>query len=98
MAWSESEQYQEILNGNYVHKIDSSALVLTGPVGRVCPSCGQVANVEAPFCLACGVSLKGARRVCAKCGIRVFKDWQTCPGCGSSLIMPVEEQGANNGQ
>ncbi len=88
MAWGESEQYRQILAGNYVQTQASPALVLTDPVGRICPTCKQVMSLTAPFCLACGSSLKGAPRVCANCHIRVFAGWQTCPGCGRSLEMP----------
>lgn len=91
MAWSGSEQYQQILNGNYVQQSSSPALVVTEPVGRVCPKCGQLASVAAPLCLACGASLKGAPRACARCRIRVFANWQTCPGCGNSLVLPAQD-------
>lgn len=85
MAWADSEQYQNILTGNYVQDTTSPARLLTEPMAKVCPGCGQLVNASAPLCLACGHNLKGARRVCAKCHIKVFSTWDTCPGCGSGL-------------
>lgn len=83
--WADSEQYQNILAGNYVQEATSPALLLTEPMAKVCPQCAQLVNASAPLCLACGSNLKGARRVCAKCHIKVFSTWDTCPGCGSRL-------------
>jgi Zn-dependent protease with chaperone function/RNA polymerase subunit RPABC4/transcription elongation factor Spt4 len=83
--WANSEQYQNILAGNYAQGSTSPALLLTEPMAKVCPNCGQMANASASLCLACGSSLQGARRVCAKCGIKVFASWDSCPGCGSPL-------------
>ncbi len=85
MEWGESEQYQNILRGDYVRDKSSPTLALSHPVSKVCPKCKQLSNIEASVCLACGSSLRGARRVCTKCGIRVFSTWTTCPGCGSQL-------------
>jgi RNA polymerase subunit RPABC4/transcription elongation factor Spt4 len=83
--WADSEQYHNILAGNYVQEAASPALLLTEPMAKVCPQCALLVNASAPLCLACGSSLKGARRVCAKCHIKVFSTWDSCPGCGSSL-------------
>ncbi len=83
--WGGSDQYQHILAGNYVQQTGSPALLLTEPVGKVCPTCERIVNASAPICLACGSDLKGARLVCAKCHVKVFSTWQTCPKCGSLL-------------
>jgi len=91
MGWGESEQYQNILKGEYVHHAGSSALAVTGPVAKVCPNCKQLANVSAKTCLSCGSSLRGGGRVCTNCGVKVFSTWQTCPGCGSQLKVETEE-------
>jgi Zn-dependent protease with chaperone function/RNA polymerase subunit RPABC4/transcription elongation factor Spt4 len=85
MTWADSEQYQNILAGNYVQDTTSPALLLTEPMAKVCPQCARLVNASASLCRACGSSLKGARRVCAKCHIKVFSTWDTCPGCGSGL-------------
>lgn len=85
MGWATSEQYQNILAGDYVQDAASPALLLTEPMAKVCPQCKRLVNASAPLCLACGSSLKGARRVCAKCHIKVFSSWDMCPGCGSQL-------------
>ena len=85
MEWGQSEQYQTILKGDYVHGDGSSALVVTEPVGKICPKCKQLANASAVTCRACGSSLKGATRVCTHCQIKVFSTWSVCPGCGSQL-------------
>lgn len=85
MGWGESEQYQTILTGDYVHSNGSSALVVTEPVSKICPNCRQLANASAVTCRACGSSLKGAKRVCTNCQIKVFSTWSVCPGCGSQL-------------
>ncbi len=85
MGWGDSEQYRHILEGNYVRGAEAAAKLVTEPVGRLCPSCGQVSSLGAPHCLACGYSLQGASRVCTGCRIRVFEGWQVCPGCGKSL-------------
>lgn len=86
MEWGSSEQYQNILQGQYVQEASSPALVVSEPVAKVCPSCKQLMSVHASMCLACGSSLQGARRVCTKCQIKVFSTWQVCPGCGSQLL------------
>ncbi len=85
MEWGESEQYQDILRGDYARNGASPKLVVTEPVGKVCPGCERVSNASASVCLACGSSLRGARRVCVKCQVKVFSTWETCPGCGSRL-------------
>jgi Zn-dependent protease with chaperone function/RNA polymerase subunit RPABC4/transcription elongation factor Spt4 len=95
MEWSESEQYQAILQGDYVRHVSSPALLVSEPVGRICPKCGQLGQIDAATCLACGSSMGGGRRVCANCRIKVFSTWTTCPGCGQTLVMPdavVSEQ------
>lgn len=91
MKWAESEQYQNILNDNYVHVGHSSALNIPDPVGKICPHCKNLANINATICLACGNNLHGARRVCANCRVKVFAGWQTCPKCGSNLTMPAAQ-------
>lgn len=88
VGWSNSDQYQSILNGDYVHQSTSPALVVTDPVGRVCSNCKQVNRVETLTCLACGSNMKGGHRVCNACHIRVFSTWTACPGCGAQLSMP----------
>ncbi len=88
MDWGASEQYRNIIEGNYVHDASSPALLVSDPVGKVCSKCKQISNATASICLSCGSSLKGARRVCANCGIKVFSTWTTCPGCGKRLTMP----------
>ena len=85
IGWGSSDQYENILAGNYVQDASSPALILAEPVGKVCPNCEQIVSVSAPFCLACGSSLKGARRICMRCHIKVFSTWQTCPRCGNQL-------------
>jgi Zn-dependent protease with chaperone function len=85
MEWGDSEHYQHILRGDYVHNADSPALVITEPVGKVCPHCKQISNVTASVCLACGNSLRNAWQVCTNCHIKVFSTWTTCPGCGNQL-------------
>jgi len=82
MEWAKSEQYQHILQGNYVQASSSPALVVTEKVARACPNCGHLASSTAPFCLACGNSLENARLVCANCHIKVFSTWQTCRDVG----------------
>ncbi len=88
MDWADGEQYQAILRGDYVRDSASATLATVEPVGRVCPQCGQVSNLEATTCLACGSSLQGGHRVCNNCHIRVFSTWTTCPGCGNQLALP----------
>ncbi len=85
MEWAKSEQYQNILNGNYVRGA-STAEVLPEPTLLSCPNCRQLNGTKSPFCLACGADLKQARLVCARCQIKVFPNWQKCPGCGAQLI------------
>jgi Zn-dependent protease with chaperone function/RNA polymerase subunit RPABC4/transcription elongation factor Spt4 len=92
MEWGVSEQYQSILQGDYIRQSDSLTAMLAEPVNKVCPSCGQFSSVSASMCLACGSSLKNAHLACAKCRIRVFPTWTTCPGCGSQLKMAEEVQ------
>lgn len=95
MDWAGSEQYQAIMRGDYVRATDSPTLAAAEPVGRVCPNCGQVSNLEAETCLACGSSMRGGSLVCNTCHIRVFSTWTTCPGCGNSLVEPetsIEQQ------
>jgi Zn-dependent protease with chaperone function len=94
MGWGQSEQYKNILSGNYVRGVGSAALTVREPIARVCPQCEQLSNFSAPICLACGSSLAGARLVCTNCEIKVFSTWQTCPRCGSSLQMPAAESAA----
>lgn len=91
MAWGLSEQYQNILNGNYAHFDGVPVLAAIQPISKVCPNCDQRANASATTCPACAHSLKGARRVCTACGIKVFANWQTCPGCGASLQKEADE-------
>lgn len=91
MDWGESEQYQNILRGNYVRSAGSPDLVVSEPVAKICPSCREATNASTSICLACGSSLRGARLVCAKCHVKVFSTWQTCPSCGSQLTIPAEE-------
>jgi Zn-dependent protease with chaperone function/RNA polymerase subunit RPABC4/transcription elongation factor Spt4 len=91
MDWAGSEQYQNILAGNYAQNDDSPALLLAESMARVCPKCGKFVNASAPICLACGSDLKAAKLVCAKCHIKVFSTWQTCPGCGSQLSLSAQE-------
>jgi Zn-dependent protease with chaperone function len=85
IAWSKSEQYQQILQGNYVRAESSPDLTVTEGMGKVCPKCERTANASATICLGCGSSLKGARFVCSNCHIKVFSTWQTCPRCGQQL-------------
>lgn len=89
MEWGVSEHYQNIMRGEY--RRDSAAPVLSDPVGKVCPNCGQLASTKSTVCPACGGSLRGARRVCANCRIKVFSTWTTCPGCGHQLGLPAAE-------
>ncbi|MEM7347025.1 MAG: M48 family metallopeptidase [Chloroflexota bacterium] len=91
MDWGESEDYQDILNGDYVHDATSPALILSEKIGKVCSKCDQVVNNSAKVCLACNESLRGARRICTNCHIRVFSTWTTCPGCGIQLQEKTEE-------
>jgi Zn-dependent protease with chaperone function/RNA polymerase subunit RPABC4/transcription elongation factor Spt4 len=86
MDWGLSEQYQSILQGDYIRQSDSLTAMLAEPVNKACPSCGQFSSVSASMCLACGSSLKSAHLACANCRIRVFSTWTTCPGCGSQLV------------
>ncbi len=94
MKWADSDQYQAILNGEYMHMNGSPGLVVVEPVAKACPKCKNLASLSGINCLSCGSSLHGARRVCANCRIKVFTGWQTCPGCGSSLKMPAAETAA----
>jgi RNA polymerase subunit RPABC4/transcription elongation factor Spt4 len=93
--WAETEQYQNILQGHYVHQSDSPALVIDEPVGRRCPNCKNISSVSATTCLACGSSLRGGRLVCTHCQVKVFAGWQTCPGCGSRLSATPEAAAAS---
>jgi Zn-dependent protease with chaperone function len=92
MDWAGSEQYQNILAGNYAQDSGSPALILSEPMAKVCPQCASLVNASASLCPACGSSLNGARRVCAKCHIKVFSTWDTCPGCGSRLQETIESR------
>ncbi len=97
MDWAESEQYQNILAGNYVRQTDvPSSLVIpdSAPVGKVCIHCNYLANISDIFCLSCGRSLQDARLVCTNCQVRVFSTWQRCPKCGTSLETPSAEDAA----
>jgi Zn-dependent protease with chaperone function len=85
MAWGESEQYQNILAGNYVRGGTSPTLAITEPMSKICPKCAHHVPVSASSCYACGSNLKGARLICTACGIKVFSTWHTCPGCGAKL-------------
>ncbi|HXV43233.1 MAG TPA: M48 family metallopeptidase, partial [Anaerolineae bacterium] len=44
--WADSEQYQNILAGNYAQESASPALLLTEPMAKVCPNCEQMANAS----------------------------------------------------
>lgn len=90
MAWGESEQYQNILAGNYVRWGTSPSLAISEPVTKVCSNCASHIRASAPNCYACGSSLRGARLICTSCGIKVFSTWRTCPGCGANL-QPAEQ-------
>lgn len=91
MQWAESDQYQAILNGDYVRLGDSPDLRIIEPVAQVCPKCRTLASPAAKICLACGQNLHRARLVCANCRVKVFDTWQTCPGCGSQLKPSAEK-------
>ena len=91
MNWGLSEQYQNILNGNYAHFDGVPILAAIEPISKVCPNCDQRANASAATCPACAYSMKGARSVCTACGIKVFSSWQTCPGCGVPLQKEANE-------
>ncbi|HMQ52635.1 MAG TPA: M48 family metallopeptidase [Anaerolineae bacterium] len=90
MAWGESEQYKNILAGNYVRWGTSPSLAISEPVTKVCPNCASHVRASAPNCYACGSDLRGARLICTSCGIKVFSTWHTCPGCGAHL-QPAEQ-------
>ncbi|HMR63054.1 MAG TPA: M48 family metallopeptidase [Anaerolineae bacterium] len=90
MAWGESEQYKNILAGNYVRWGTSPSLAISEPVTKVCPNCASHVRASAPNCYACGSGLRGARLICTSCGIKVFSTWHTCPGCGAHL-QPAEQ-------
>jgi Zn-dependent protease with chaperone function len=99
IKWSGSEQYENILAGNYAQEANGSngakAAEHTGPVSKVCPNCKKLSAVSATHCLSCGSSLSGGHQVCSNCHIRVFANWQTCPGCGAELrATPAEEAAA----
>lgn len=89
--WGASEQFEQIMAGDYVHMGDVSALALSEPVGKVCPGCKRIANVSAAACSGCGSNLKGASWVCMNCSIMVFPSWTTCPGCGNQLQVDMEK-------
>ncbi len=91
LEWGESEQYKNILVGNYVRMSASPTTIVAEGVGKVCPHCDHLAGVNEAICLACGQGLQGARRVCANCRTKVFKGWQTCPKCGVSLSMTADD-------
>jgi Zn-dependent protease with chaperone function len=91
MDWGESEHYHDILHGEYVHHDASAELVVTEPVGKVCPTCQRTTNASAKTCRACGSNLKGAKLVCGQCGIKVFASWTTCPGCGNELQQEMKQ-------
>ncbi len=85
MEWGAGEQFERMMQGDYLHIGDTSALALGEPMCKVCPSCQRLNAVAAMTCGTCGHSLKGATWVCTNCQIKVFPAWQTCPGCGSTL-------------
>ncbi|MCB0210654.1 MAG: M48 family metallopeptidase [Anaerolineae bacterium] len=91
MNWGLSEQYQNILNGNYAHFDGVPILAAVEPISKVCPHCDQRANASAATCPACARSMKGGRSVCTACGIKVFSSWQKCPGCGARLQKEADE-------
>ena len=85
MEWGKGEQYQHIVAGDYLHADSSAALILSEPIGKICPTCKRIVNGSALSCAACGSSLKNAGCVCTNCQIKVFLTWTTCPGCGRQL-------------
>jgi RNA polymerase subunit RPABC4/transcription elongation factor Spt4 len=96
IKWEDSEQYQNILKGDYAREsageAPAGAGTPVGPVSKVCPNCKKLADVSATTCVYCGTSLSTAHLVCSNCHIRVFPNWQTCPGCGSQLKTTSEEE------
>lgn len=96
IKWSETEQYRNILEGNYPRHVNgasaATAAAPEGPVSKVCPNCKKLAGVSATHCLHCGTDLASAHRVCSNCHIRVFATWQKCPGCGAQLATSSSEE------
>lgn len=90
MKWGESEQYQNIMQGEYLRGEPTGGPVSAGPISKLCPKCQRVNNRPARACWSCGASLKGAHLVCGNCHIRVFDSWTKCPGCGSELQVSLE--------
>ncbi len=85
LQWSQGDQYQDILAGNYA-KAEVNATV------RRCSTCGGVLNPGDKHCPACGTAqteVVPGLPTCTKCGRPVAVPRpKFCPGCGNNFSEP----------
>ncbi|MBS1810273.1 MAG: M48 family metallopeptidase [Acidobacteria bacterium] len=93
-GWAESEDYKNILNGQYRKLGEETKLKLVGqklttPRGKLCPNpkCQQVSTEDDSFCSYCSANLRGAQLACGQCSKPVDQGWKMCANCGNQLIL-----------
>jgi hypothetical protein len=55
---------------------------------KLCPSCGQPADMGARFCQRCGGKLADEPAPCASCGAPLASGMHFCPACGAAAGDP----------
>lgn len=54
-------------------------------IGKECPNCNTMNELESKFCAECGYNFEGEKR-CPKCGTRVSPTADICEACGEWLL------------
>jgi hypothetical protein len=91
--WANSEQYQNILNGNYV-RLDNKMIekgwhniAVSTPRAKECPNikCHYPCEEHFVFCPNCQTNVRNGRLLCGNCFEEVEFNWRACINCGSNL-------------
>lgn len=85
--WSRTQQYADILEGNYlrVSQARQGKRVNTeGPVKKgSCAACAASLDPIFAFCPSCGASVDAVLVPCTQCGKKIESGWPKCPHCQS---------------
>ena len=60
-----------------------------------CPSCGELLQPDADFCIKCGTKVVNDSNRCENCGSEVPDGVLFCPTCGTKVKQPQRTQQAN---
>lgn len=89
--WARSDEYDQILKGNYKLLAPQKtpegwvSVTIGTPRARQCQKCGYPNDEDYSFCLGCQTNIRNAPVICSHCRNPVQDDWLHCMDCGSGL-------------